>query len=331
MKRQQGVALIMVLLCLALAATLMVDLAEQGRRDIQRLGRLQAETQARLHAHGAELLARRMLTDPGGRRSPRWWRWLAGEPRVLPTDEGEVSLRLRDRRTCFNLNALAGEDAALAERQLRHLLGPSGAGEDPGRLAARLADWVDADNRPRPDSLDGLDYARSTPPRTSADAPLADLSEMNWVEPLDPGRFRRHPDLCALPDRGPWRLNLNALEARHLPLLDALFEGRVSRDRLSRLIAARPDAGFTGIEDLHARLGGRADWLDTLGDRLTLSPDYVELHIDVSVGGHRFRFTRLLKAEGVSNWHPSVPAARVLGLARGSALPVEPRPQEFPP
>ncbi|MBS9403126.1 type II secretion system minor pseudopilin GspK [Halomonas sp. TRM85114] len=327
MRRQRGVALIMVLLCLALVAFLMTEFTEQGRRDIQRLARLQAETQARFHAQGAELLAQRMLTDPTGRRSAQWWRWLGGEPRRLPTDEGEVVLRLQDERTCFNLNALAQQETALVERQLRRLLTLEGAQENPDRLVARLADWIDADAQPRPGSLDGVDYVSSVPSRTSADMPLADISEINWVEPLDPSRVRRHPSLCVLPDRGPWRLNLNTLAADQLPLLDALFEGQISRDSLSRLIAARPEAGFTGLDDLQARLGGQAEWLRELGDRLTLSPDYVTLHIEIEVSGQRFRFTRLLQAEGVSNWTPSVPAARVRVLAR-SSLPVF---QEFPP
>jgi general secretion pathway protein K len=318
MKRQQGVALIMVLLCLALVAFLMTEFTEQGRRDIERLARLQAETQARFHAQGAELLAQRMLTDPTGRQSAQWWRWLAGEPRRLPTDEGNVVLHIEDGRNCFNLNTLAQEDTVLAERQLQRLLTLEGARESPERLVARLADWIDADAQPRPGSLDGVDYASSVPSRTSADQPLADISEINWVEPLDTSRFQRLSSLCVLPDRGPWRLNLNTLPADQLPLLDALFEGRISRDSLSRLIAARPEAGFTGLDDLQTRLGGQAEWVGEMGDRLTLSPDYVRLYIEIEVSGHHFRFTRLLQAEGVSNWNPSVSAARVRVLARGS-------------
>ncbi|MDY7117023.1 type II secretion system minor pseudopilin GspK [Halomonas sp. SSL-5] len=318
MKRQRGVALIMVLLCLALVASLMTDLVEQGRRDLQRLARLQAETQARLHAGGAELLARRMLTDPAARHSEQWWRWLRGEPRHLPTEGGKVVMRLEDGRTCFNLNALAQEGTALAERQLHRLLMLEGNGDSAARLVARLADWIDTDAQPRPGSLDGIDYAGHEPARTSANTLLADISEINWIAPLDPTRVRRHPSLCALPDPGPWRLNLNTLPPDRLHLLDALLEGRVSRDALSRLIAARPTTGFNGFDDLQTRLGQQVDWLHELGNRLTLSPDYLTLHIEVEVRGHRFRFTRLLRAEGVSNWAPSVAAARVRVLRRGT-------------
>lgn len=325
MKRQRGVALIMVLLCLALVASLMTDLVEQGRRDLQRLARLQAETQARLHAAGAELLARRMLSDPAARDSEQWWRWLRGEPRHLPTEEGDVVMRLEDGRTCFNLNALAQEETALVERQLNRLLTLEGRGESPSRLVARLADWIDADTQPRPGSLDGIDYIGHEPARTSANVPLADISEINWIAPLDPTRLRRHPSLCALPDHGPWRLNLNTLPPDRLPLLDALLEGRVPREALSRLIAARPTTGYNGLDDLQARLGQPADWLHELGNRLTLSPDYVTLHIEIEVHGHRFRFTRLLQAEGVSNWAPSVAAARVSVLRRGTPPVIQER------
>lgn len=318
MKRQRGVALIMVLLCLALVASLMTDLVEQGRRDLQRLARLQAETQARLHADGAELLARRMLTDPAARDSEQWWRWLRGEPRHLPTEHGKVVMRLEDGRTCFNLNALAQEETALAERQLNRLLMLEGRGESTSRLVARLADWIDPDDQPRPGSLDGIDYAGLEPARTSANTLLADISEINWIAPLDTTRVQRYPSLCALPDPGPWRLNLNTLPADRLHLLDALLEGQIPRDALSRLIAARPTTGFEGLDDLRARLGQPVDWLHELGNRLTLSPDFVTLHIEVEVRDHHFRFTRLLRAEGVSNWAPSVAAARVSVLRRGT-------------
>lgn len=319
MSRQGGVALLMVLLCLALSGLLLAGLAEEGRRDLRRLSLLQAETQARFHARGAELLVERALTDPAARLAPAWWRRLAGEPQRLETPEGHVEVRIRDLRTCFNLNSLAGPDAALAERQLQRVLrGSAERGLTPHRLVARLADWVDADSQPRPDSLDGLDYALLDPPRTTADAPLVDLSELNWLAPLDPERYRRHPSLCVMPDTGPWRLNLNSLREDQLPMLEALLEDRVPGPQLARLIAARPPAGYTGIDEVQAVLGNQADWLRELGNRMTLAPDYLELGITVSIGDTPYRFQRLLQAEGVSNWSPRVAAARVRTLARRS-------------
>ncbi|GAB2780470.1 type II secretion system minor pseudopilin GspK [Halomonas shantousis] len=324
MSRQRGVALLMVLLCLALVGMVLASLAEDGRNDIHRLGLLQAETQARFHIQGAEIIARRALTDAAVRQASLWWQSLAGKPLDYPTDEGRIRLVVRDMRTCFNLNALAGSQAALASEQLARLLAdrpPSALGGlTPTAFVARLADWIDADTQPRENGLDGVDYARGSPPRVSADTLLADLSELNWLEPLDTARFQTLQDLCVLPDTGAWRLNLNSVQLAQLPLLEALFEGQVARGDLIRLINARPAIGYSGIDAVRAQLGGDSEWLDRYGDRLTLTPDYVELAISVEVGGYRFNARRLLKAEGVSSWSPYAPASQVRILSRSDDL-----------
>jgi general secretion pathway protein K len=324
MSRQRGVALLMVLLCLALVGMVLASLAEDGRNDIHRLSLLQAETQARFNIQGAEIIARRALTDAAVRQASLWWQSLAGKPLEYPTDEGRIRLIVRDLRTCFNLNALAGSDAALAAEQLVRLLSdrPSTAlgGLAPSTFTARLADWIDADTQPRENSLDGVDYARGSPPRVSADARLVDLSEVNWLEPLDSARFHTLNDLCVLPDTGAWRLNLNSVQLAQLPLLEALFEGQVARGDLIRLINARPAIGYSGIDAVRAQLGSDSEWLDRYGDRLTLTPDYLELDVTVEVGGYRFHARRLLKAEGVSSWSPYAPASRVHILSRTDDL-----------
>ncbi|WP_239495279.1 type II secretion system minor pseudopilin GspK [Salinicola halophilus] len=318
--RQDGAALLMVLMCLALCALLLTQLAEEGGDQLTRMRLLQNETQADFYAAGAETIAIRALTDSNVRQASLWWQTLAGRPLDYPTDEGDLRLRVRDLRTCFNVNALAGDDSGLAERQLRDFLSRLPAsrldGLTPTTLAARLADWVDDDTQARPNGFDGADYARGDPPRVSADTLMQDTSEINWIEPLNPQRFQRLPELCALPETGPWRLNLNTLSLTELPLLEALFEGRAGRGTLIRLINARPATGYHSAEAVRAQLGDNADWFDTDGDRLTLTPDYVALDLALTLGGERFHYWRLLKAEGISSWSPLSAAARVRVLQR---------------
>lgn len=320
LRRQRGAALLMVLVCLALCALLLTQLAEDGGDDLTRLRLLQNETQADFYAAGAETIAIRALTDSAVRQASLWWQTLAGRPLDYPTDEGDLRLTVHDLRTCFNVNALAGADSALAERQLSYWLTRQPAaglgGLSPEIFAARLADWVDADTQARPQGFDGVDYARLDPPRVSADAPMQDESELNWIEPLDTQRFHRLPALCALPDTGAWRLNLNTLSLTQLPLLEALFEGQVGRGTLIRLLNARPATGYRDADAVRAALGGDARWFERYGDRLTLTPDFVALDLALTLGGERFRYWRLLQAEGVSNWAPMAAAARVRVLRR---------------
>lgn len=336
-RRQGGVALLMVLLCLAMVSLSLTGLAEQSRRELGRLSEWQARTQADFYVRGAEVIAQRALTDLAVRQAGLWWQSLAGKPLSYPTDHGRIELRVEDLRGCFNLNALAGKDSALAERQLthyfdRHFQGRPAPGLATTALLGRLADWVDHDGVARSGSLDGPDYARfSDPglgPRTSADTPLVDLSEVNWLAPLDRRRFRRLPEgLCAVPDTGPVRLNLNGLPVARVELLDAVLEGRVPRGRLERLLRARPASGYTDIEEIRDALGDPDDFND-LARRLTLTPDLLRLHVRVEIGDRHYHYIRLLQAEGVSPWQPRVPAVRVRILQRHRSGPAD---AFFPP
>lgn len=329
-KRQHGVALLMVLLCLAMVSLSLAGLAEHGRRDLSRLGEWQARTQADFYARGAEVIAQRALTDATGRQAGLGWQGLAGRTLAYPTDHGQIRLRVEDLRGCFNLNSLAGPDAALAERQLsyyfsRHLSDhafPDGLPTN--TFLSLLADWVDSDSLARSGSLDGPDYARLVDadlgPRTSADVPLADISEVNWLHPRDSQRFRHLPEgLCATPDTGPLKLSLNAIPVERFDLLDALLEGRVPRSRLEGLLRSRPTVGYDDIEQVRSALG-KPDDFDDLAQRLMLTTDLLRLHIQVQVGEHYYHYIRLLEAEGVSPWQPRVAASqvRVLQRHRGS-------------
>ncbi|WP_110675147.1 type II secretion system minor pseudopilin GspK [Salinicola sp. RZ23] len=323
--RQTGAALLMVLLALALVSVTLSALTLQGRRELTRLELLQQETQAEFYARGAEIIARRALTDAAVRHADLWWQTLAGRPLRYPTDAGELHLVVHDLRTCFNLNALGGSQAALAQRQLLYWVA-NYAGErltdmNPGEFVARLADWIDADNLSRVGGMDGADYARLDPPRTSADTWLRDPSEINWLAPLDSRRVGRFGELCTLPDDGPWRLDLNALGPGDLPLLDALFEGQVDRGALATLLRDRPPGGYTSLDAMRQVLGGDAPWLDRYGGRLRLTPDYVALDIRIRLAGQHYDFQRLLLAEGTSAFYPLQPAARVRVLSRRSGYP----------
>lgn len=318
--RQRGVALLMVLMCLALVSTLLAQMTLEGRRDIERLSLLQAETQAQFYANGAETIAKRALTDAAVRQTSLWWQTLRGKPIEYPTDEGEIEMSIEDMRTCFNLNALAGRQHELAFNQLRQLLNdlyPEGIGPlTADTLTARVADWIDADTQTRTNGLEGAGYARLSPPRLSADTLMADISELNWIAPLDTQRFLQLPQLCVLPETNAWRLNLNSLTLRDLPLMQALFNGQVAQGTLIRLINERPPTGYDNLDDVKSALSGDDEWLTEQGSRLTLTPDYIRLHIRLTIGTSTFNFTRLMQAEGVSAWTPKMPAARVRVLAR---------------
>jgi len=318
------VALLMALWALALVGVLLPGLLEAGRQQLL-VAQLQRDERVALQLmRGGELFVAQALKSRAARTQAPFWQAMRGEVISQTLPEGEVHLQLRDLRSCFNVNALAGPDAELALEQLVHLLraGERVPGEPSAEaLAQRIADWVDGDSLRRADGMESLDALRATPPALVADRPMADIGELDLLQPPRRGRLWLYPQLCALPDVSAWRLNLNALGPQHLPLLDALFTGRVSRALLERLIRARPALGYTDEAQLRSLVGSGAsdEEYELITHRLLLNGDRFVLGIEVVVDGRRYRRVRQLAAAGVSYWNPAVPVQRVRLLARAGA------------
>lgn len=319
-RRQQGVALLMVLIALALFAGGLLWLTQQGREDIEQTRQLQARIQARAADTAARAFAMQAMRDPAWRESPLFWQALRGLPLSYRFPGGEARLLLRDMRTCFNLNALVGEEAARARRQLAYLLGGGHASMADDRLIDRLIDWIDADQQSHVQGGESDQYLRLTPPRLAANQPLRDTSELNLLLPADPLRYLLHPQLCALPDTGGWRLNANALTLQQLSLLEALYEGRLPRSLLTRLITARPAGGYRDADDLRRQLGSMDDErFRLLSEGVQLSSEHFLLGIEIRLEEASYRTLHQVEVRGVSHWHSRVAAQQVLFRSRQPA------------
>lgn len=316
MRRQRGVALLMALWALALVAALLPVLLAEGRAELQRARLLEHETLARALAAGAEQVVTQGLIQAGARQRPEFWQSLRGEVLAYEVEGAQVRAQLRDLHGCFNVNALAGPERDLALRQLKQLLAqrPGGLGE-PGltatAFAERLADWVDADGETREFGLESAEALRLVP-----NLPLAEIGELDRLEPARPGRHLHLRELCALPETSGWRLNANALGLGQLALLEALFLDEVPRETLQLLITARPAQGYATVESLREALPGVGEeTFSLLTQRLILNSGDFLLGVEVSRDGQVFRQVRQLAAQGVSRWAAAVPAQRVRWLA----------------
>ena len=319
-RRQQGVALLMVLMALALFAGGLLWLTQQGREEIEQTRQLQARIQARAADTAARAFAMQAMRDPAWRDSPLFWQALRGLPLPYRFDGGEARLLLRDLRTCFNLNALVGEDGARARRQLTHLLGGGLASMEDDRLIDSLIDWIDTDQQSHVQGYENDQYLRLPQPRQAANQLLRDTSELNLLLPADPQRYLLHRQLCALPDTGAWRLNANALTLQQLPLLEALYEHRLPRSLLTSLLTARPAGGYRDAEDMRRHLGVMdEESFQQLSESLLLSSEYFLLGIEIRLDEVSYRTLHQVEVRGVSRWHSRVAAQQVLFRSRQPA------------
>ena len=107
-KKQQGIALITVMLIVALCAIIAAQMTTRLQTQMQRSTNIHFNQQAYWYAMGAEELAKRLLMkafkdEPDITHLEQVW---AQEERSFPVDFGEISGEITDLQACLNLNAL---------------------------------------------------------------------------------------------------------------------------------------------------------------------------------------------------------------------------------
>lgn len=107
-KKQQGIALITVMLIVALCAIIASQMTTRLQTQMQRSTNISFNQQAYWYAMGAEELAKRLLMkafkdEPEITHLEQVW---AQEERSFPVDFGEISGEITDLQACLNLNAL---------------------------------------------------------------------------------------------------------------------------------------------------------------------------------------------------------------------------------
>jgi len=165
-----------------------------------------------------------------------------------------MNVTVEDGTNCFNLNAFASDnDAAVATarqnwiRVLGDLTIPEGDAE---ALADTLADWIDADSRPRARGAEDEYYLSLSPPYRTANAPLESPYELAAILGYTPAlREALAPLVCALPGPAQPALNINTLTPQQAPLLRALYAPELTLEAAERILSQRPQGGWLRTED----------------------------------------------------------------------------------
>lgn len=248
--RQQGAAVIMVMLVIAIAASLALYIAAQ-----QNLWQRQVESQfdrsqARRVGIAAIDWARAVLADDARttRNDHEKEIWTLRLP-AMPVENGEVTGVIEDRQGRFNLNNLVnnGTTSNRDVAQFKRLLSLLGL---PAELADALADWTDEDNETQSaDSAEDAYYLALPQPYRAANRPLSELGELLLVKGYSPAVLERlRPFVAVLPQRGPINVNFAAPE-----ILAAVAENLSLAD--ARMLAQRRSGNpFTDVTDFRQRL-----------------------------------------------------------------------------
>ncbi|ODU43612.1 type II secretion system minor pseudopilin GspK [uncultured Aquimonas sp.] len=248
-RQQRGVALIVAVLVLALAAVVIVGLLDAGEiAQARTRNSLRAEQtwqlQRGLEAWAAQALREDQRTEPGVDAFDDLW---AQPLPPLDIPGGRIIGRLREQGGCFNLNSLLREDQPdprafeRFERLLRAL------NLDP-RIAAQTLDYIDADIDPAAGGAEDGAHLAQQPARRAANRPMVHASELRLLPAVDAEAWRQlRPQVCALPDASP--LNLNTASVELWMSLD-----QAMTRRQAEILAREGRARYRSLDEVNTEL-----------------------------------------------------------------------------
>ncbi|MGB0467292.1 MAG: type II secretion system minor pseudopilin GspK [Pontibacterium sp.] len=256
--RQQGAALIMVLLAMALISILAVNSSEKIRYNSARVSNQSDHSQAYWYALGAEAFARAILKKDIQAVTINLEQDWATSEAIFPIEGGALQGSITDLHRCFNVNALAegsveGNTLPPAHRQFNALMSALDLPDESAeKLRERIRDWTDPDATAS--GFQGMEYGYSTDSGISyqpPNAPVFDISELRLFTDLAADELNQVlPFLCSLPDDPTLAININTLGTEEAVLLVALLGDTLSLQEATELIEARPAAGFSSFDAL---------------------------------------------------------------------------------
>ena len=287
MKRQQGVALITVLLVVAIVTVVSAGIIARQQLSIRSSANQLTARQAWHYALGGEALAQAMLQrdfkQAGGAPGEAVDHWReAWARKIAPyeVEHGRISVSIEDLSGRFNLNSLVVNQQVnqIALQRFRRLLLRL---QIESLLAERLIDWLD-DNQDVTGSYGAEDnqYLLLEPPYRAANRPMQDVSELRLLLELSERDYRRLlPHVSALP--AATALNVNTASA----LVLSTLADTLSPQAAQQLVLARGAEGYRQLADFtnQPALAG----LGVQASGLTLGSQYFAARSEVQLGERR--------------------------------------------
>ena len=276
--RQQGVALITVMLIVALAAVIATQMTTRLQVQLQRSTNISFNQQAYWYALGAEAFTKRVLItafkeEPNMTHLEQIW---AGEPTSYPVDFGEIGGEIRDLQSCLNLNALHASatstlsasggsgttnnsstnsnalPAAIALEALIINLNIEGVTAfEAEAMVNSLTDWLDSNSTiTGTGGAEDNDYAAKEFPYLAANSFLGSVNELRLIEHFTSDVILAlKPYVCVLPQNSQHLININTIDGESAELLQALLD--ISLDDAQSILGARDTSGYENIDDFY--------------------------------------------------------------------------------
>lgn len=264
---QQGVALIIVLLIVAIVSVLATEMGGRLQLQIKRASNIKENNQAYWYAMGAEQYARKsikQLMDEDGEVIHLEQPW--NQEFIYPIQGGGIQAQLIDMQSCFNLNALkvtqpsvnnnipnANNSLTLLEKKtaferLLRSIEPEISSYNIDIVRDSLVDWLDDDNNPTQLGAEDSEYESRQFPYVAANNFMVHKSELRMVNGVEVPWLRELLTLvCVLPNNNLFKINVNTVSEKNAAVISAATGLDLSGARL--VLATRGEEGFQTTQD----------------------------------------------------------------------------------
>ena len=311
MRRQRGMALLVVLLLLAVMVTMASSMTERYRMQWLRTYNQQLQQQNYWYLLGSENLIRKVLVqdfkdNPEKNSLNQYW---AIEDQVFPVENAILQGVVRDQHACFNLNSLSNNitdetkttaSATYRATVFQDLLINLGTDEYRAQqITAAVQDWLDTNTIARSLGAEDSEYEARTPPYLPANSLMQDVSELRAIRGMDAALYRRLlPQVCVIPETT-LQINPNTLRTIHAPLLSALFLNDLSIDDARSILEQRPASGWDDVAsflELNA-LSNTASAGDQVQSALTIKSFYFLATLQADTDNYQSRLISLFQRQ----------------------------------
>lgn len=309
MQRQQGVALMIVLMIVALVSVLATEMGSRLQLQVQRTINIKDNNQAYWYAMGAEAFARKSivtLMEETGDKITLNQPW--AQEFTYPVDGGGINARLEDIQSCFNLNALAveGDEVSNNAQQVtpameafhRMLLALETTIDSYTADTVRdsLADWLDSDDMMRPYGAEDSEYESREHPYLAANSLMTAQSELRLINGVDaPLMSLLEPLVCVVPEVSTLTINVNTLAPERAAVLAGVTG--LTLQQATNMLSSRPQDGW---DDANAFLA--EPMIEALNmtqeqrDWIAVTTEYFILHTKTRYNKASFSMSTLFKA-----------------------------------
>lgn len=257
-RKQQGVALIIVLLIVAIVSVLATEMGGRLQLQIKRASNIKDNNQAYWYAMGAEQYARKsiqQLMEEDGNVIYLEQPW--NQEFIYPIEGGGIQAQLVDMQSCFNLNALkeptggTGGTPLVPKRKIAFMdlldkVEPEIPSYNRELVQGALADWLDEDDIPQDLGVEDSEYESRQFPYVAANNFMVHKSELRLINGVEVSWLRELLKLvCVLPNDSLFSINVNTVTDENAAVL-AAATGLTLADAKS-ILASRDPEGFQDV------------------------------------------------------------------------------------